>query len=188
MSDPTPTPPVLSREEVEQEIEAVKDHPALTITVGPKWVYSVLQSHEALRAEVERLTVRLRDEEGVSKGLRSEFESRLWKLDELEDEVERLRQASDKTDSVVCQTMGKAMGYPWYKDDPANFPGATEADGVCVGDHVAESIAAEAARYIERLRAERDELRTPRHGSCEACGFPNRPDGTCTRSGCCNEE
>lgn len=50
----------------------------------------------------------------------------------------------------VEQVLGKALGYPWYKDDPKNFPDATEADGVCVGDHVPGSIAAEAA---DRLTA-----------------------------------
>jgi hypothetical protein len=39
-----------------------------------------------------------------------------------------------------------------YKDDPKNFPGATEKDGVCVGDHVPESILAEAARKLGELR------------------------------------
>ena len=51
----------------------------------------------------------------------------------------------------VCQTLGKALGYPWYKDDQKNFPGATERDGVCVGEHVAESIAMEAAQRIKTL-------------------------------------
>lgn len=23
---------------------------------------------------------------------------------------------------------------------------------------------------------------------CFACGYPNKPDGTCSRSGCCNDE
>ncbi len=32
-----------------------------------------------------------------------------------------------------------------------NFPGATEADGVCVGEHVPESLAVEAAARIKLL-------------------------------------
>lgn len=67
------------------------------------------------------------------------------------DEIERLRQACTKMNDEVCQILGKALGYPWYKDSPDIFPGATEASGVCVGDHVAESIAAEAAHYIQKL-------------------------------------
>lgn len=51
----------------------------------------------------------------------------------------------------VCQTLGKALHYAWFKDDQANFPGATEADGVCVGDHVAETLAVEASKRIAAL-------------------------------------
>jgi hypothetical protein len=36
-------------------------------------------------------------------------------------------------------------------DDQKNFPGATEDDGVCIGDHVAATIASEAARRIKKL-------------------------------------
>jgi hypothetical protein len=57
-----------------------------------------------------------------------------------------------RQDEYILQALGKALGYPWYKDDQENFPGATEADGVCTGEHVAESIADEAAMVIERLR------------------------------------
>lgn len=53
----------------------------------------------------------------------------------------------------VCQTLGKALRYPWFKDDPANFPDATEADGVCTADHVPETLAAEAAKRIAELEA-----------------------------------
>jgi hypothetical protein len=48
----------------------------------------------------------------------------------------------------ICQILGRALGYPWFKDDQMNFPGATEANGVCVGDHVAVTLAMEAARKI----------------------------------------
>lgn len=54
----------------------------------------------------------------------------------------------------VEQILGAALGYPWFKDDPANFPGATEKDGVCVGEHVPSTIAAEAAKTIEKLKAD----------------------------------
>lgn len=82
------------------------------------------------------------------------------------DEVDRLRAAEGrlrlacvKTNDDICQTIGKALGYPWFKDDHKNFPFADEANGVCVGDHVAESIAAEAADEIARLRAENERLK-----------------------------
>ena len=54
----------------------------------------------------------------------------------------------------IEQILGKALGYPWYKDDPKNFPNATEADGVCVGDNTACSLANEAAKRIEDLEDE----------------------------------
>lgn len=57
-----------------------------------------------------------------------------------------------RQDEEVLQTLGKALGYPWFKDDPGIFPGATAADGVCTGEHVAGSIACEAADRIARLR------------------------------------
>jgi hypothetical protein len=52
----------------------------------------------------------------------------------------------------IEQILGKALGYPWYKDDPKNFPNATEADGVCVGENTAWSLAMEAADLIAKLR------------------------------------
>jgi len=67
-----------------------------------------------------------------------------WK--KAEAEVERLHNACVKMNEEICQIAGQALGYyPWFKDDQKNFPGATEAHGVCVGDHVAESITQELA-------------------------------------------
>ncbi len=51
----------------------------------------------------------------------------------------------------ISQILGKALGYPWFKDDQKNFPGATEEDGVCVGEHVAVTLAREAATHIQGL-------------------------------------
>lgn len=48
----------------------------------------------------------------------------------------------------VEQALGKVLGYPWYRDDQKNFPGSSEVDGVCVGEHVPSSIANEAATKI----------------------------------------
>lgn len=55
------------------------------------------------------------------------------------------------SDAEICQTLGKVLGYPLFKDDQKNFPGATEADGVCVGEHIAETLAMEAADIIKSL-------------------------------------
>ena len=54
-------------------------------------------------------------------------------------------------ESKIEQILGKALGYPWYKDDPKNFPNATEADGVCIAPHTAASLAMEAAHMIKVL-------------------------------------
>ncbi|MFN8995417.1 MAG: hypothetical protein ACK5X3_17370 [Pseudomonadota bacterium] len=51
------------------------------------------------------------------------------------------------------QILGKALGYPWYKDDQKNFPGCTESDGVCTGDHTLVTLAMEASRRIASLSA-----------------------------------
>jgi len=51
----------------------------------------------------------------------------------------------------IDQILGKALGYPFYASDQKNFPGATEADGVCTGDNVPESLALEAARNLVRM-------------------------------------
>lgn len=56
----------------------------------------------------------------------------------------------------IEQILGKALGYPWYKDDLKSFPDATEADGVCVGEHTTVTLAMEAAKTIQRLK---DDLR-----------------------------
>jgi hypothetical protein len=74
----------------------------------------------------------------------------------------RLSQALEERDGYVreCyeveQTLGKALGYPWFKDDQKNFPGTDVADGVCVGEHTPGTIAAEAAtKLIAALKAAR---------------------------------
>jgi hypothetical protein len=69
--------------------------------------------------------------------------------DEIESErLDKLHRAFFEHNETLCQTLGQALGYPWFKDDPINFPGATVEHGVCVGDHGAESLAAEAAARL----------------------------------------
>jgi len=53
-----------------------------------------------------------------------------------------------KQDNEIQQILGKVLGYPWFKDDQKNFPGATDENGVCVGDNVAVTLAMQAARRI----------------------------------------
>ena len=73
--------------------------------------------------------------------------------------AEQFRNIGLNISNEVEQILGKALGYPWFKDDQKNFPGATEADGVCVGEHVAQSIADEAASKIQELQRKLDEAR-----------------------------
>jgi hypothetical protein len=79
----------------------------------------------------------------------------------------RIKDACTRQNDEICQTLGKALGYPWYKDDQKNFPGATEANGVCVGEHVAESLAMEAARELAAAHREittlKEDLEFARH-------------------------
>lgn len=58
----------------------------------------------------------------------------------------------------VEQTLGTVLEYPRYVDDQANFPGSTEADGCCTGEHTPSTIAMEAAQKIVALKAKVNEL------------------------------
>jgi hypothetical protein len=59
-----------------------------------------------------------------------------------------LRRDSDEIEQIC----GQALGYPWYKDDQANFPGATTDNGVCIGEHVSVTIVAELANAYKALK------------------------------------
>ena len=67
-----------------------------------------------------------------------------------EERIQYLEHAGRSRDHEIEQILGKALGYPWYMDDQKNFPGATEQDGVCVGDHTALSLVDEAASRIKQ--------------------------------------
>jgi hypothetical protein len=89
------------------------------------------------------------DKDEVIRALQENVKAALDAGAVLEAENARLRTAYFKMNEEVSQTLGKALGYPWFKDDPKNFPDATEEQGVCVGDHVAESLADEAADRLK---------------------------------------
>lgn len=74
-------------------------------------------------------------------------------LDEARAEIARLQAICVKVNDEIGQIAGKALGYPWFRDDQKNFPGATEENGVCVGEHVAETIVQELATAYVRLTA-----------------------------------
>lgn len=75
-------------------------------------------------------------------------------------ELASLRTACSRENEEISQALGRALGYPRFCDDQKNFPEATEADGVCVGDHVAATLAMEAAGRIGTLVAEVAKLRS----------------------------
>nr|WP_314430020.1 hypothetical protein [uncultured Brevundimonas sp.] len=94
-----------------------------------------------------------------------------------------LRVACSKSNDEISQTLGKALGYPWFKNDQINFPGATAENGVCVGDHVAESLADESARRIteaERKLAEAERLNDRAADLMRQCTDPERFVGAST--------
>jgi len=70
-------------------------------------------------------------------------------------DIERLRHVARgfwRESLEIEQILGKALDYPWFKDDQKNFPDATEEHGVCVGDHVAITLAMEASDKIKQLK------------------------------------
>lgn len=68
-------------------------------------------------------------------------------------EAERKIRGYQRHLDAAQQIAGKALGYPWFKDDQKNFPGATEADGVCIGEHAGETIVEELAQKYLELKA-----------------------------------
>jgi iron-sulfur cluster repair protein YtfE (RIC family) len=76
-------------------------------------------------------------------------------IDNQIEEILRLKGVRDKMLQEfyeIEQILGKALGYPWLKDDQKNFPLATEKDGVCIGPNTACSLAMEAADKIKQLK------------------------------------
>ena len=128
---------------IEQHAEAAADEIDRSMTDGPK---TIIAKHMQDAIDEALAPLRKRNDTLVRE------------IDRLEAEVVRAngerictQEAYRKMDSEVVQTLGKALHYPWLKDDQKNFPGATEEDGVDVGDHVSESLAAEAAKRIAEL-------------------------------------
>lgn len=112
--------------------------------------------HPQMQATIDRLTKDNADISAACKEGWDQARKRQDQIRNLEAEIERLRLACTTMNTEICQRLGKALGYPWFKDDQEIFPGATEENGVCTGEHVAESLAAEAADWIGKLEAQRD--------------------------------
>ena len=98
---------------------------------------------EKLVMALRVLATDIQSDDGVTNA--ALFEASL-RLEQLSEKIKRLREGLLKQNQNIEQTCGKVLGYPWFKDDQKNFPGATEKDGVCVGDHVAETIVSELAK------------------------------------------
>lgn len=81
-------------------------------------------------------------------------------------ELKRQRDGYQKHLHECEQIAGKALGYPWYKGDQKNFPGATEADGVCVGEHVGDTIVAELAKRYEEAKSTIELMNKERETCC----------------------
>lgn len=99
----------------------------------PQYVAAGISACEDLRAEVERLNGELSRERC------------LMRLDHA-----NLRHVMVVGEHDIEQILGRALGMPRFCDDQKNWPGATDAAGVCVGEHTAVTLAMTA----------RDELRS----------------------------
>lgn len=78
----------------------------------------------------------------------------LARVEATEKERDHYKQACINQNHYIEQKLAQALGgFPWYKDDKANFPGSTEADGVCVGVDTAESLADMVAARVEAMQA-----------------------------------
>lgn len=98
---------------------------------------------EKLVMALRVLATDIQSDDGVTNA--ALFEASL-RLEQLSEKIMRLREGLLGQNQSIEQTCGKVLGYPWFKDDQKNFPGATEKDGVSVGDHVAETIVSELAK------------------------------------------
>lgn len=68
----------------------------------------------------------------------------------------------------IEQTLGSALDYPRYVDDPANFPRATAKDGVCVGELTPIDLSSQAAKRIEALKMELEQTKNTLLQLCDA--------------------
>lgn len=73
-------------------------------------------------------------------------------LNHARERLATIERANALESRAIEQMCGKALGYPWFKDDQKNFPGADEADGVCLGEHVTETIVAELVSAYNKLK------------------------------------
>lgn len=132
---------------------------------------------DAVAKEIGRLGWRLRAREITLPQFAKLAQEQLDKCGNVElelnaanERINLLERACAKQNEEICQTAGKALGYPWFKDDQKNFTGATEADGVCVGEHVAETIVAELAKKHAEANERVKQLQHPQTSTSEFGG------------------
>jgi hypothetical protein len=89
-------------------------------------------------------------------------------IDNQREEIARLKTQKEnmlKEFREIEQMLGKALHYPWFKDDQENFPGTTEADGVVIAGPT-WGVAMHAANTINELK-ERVQKLSKRHPTKE---------------------
>lgn len=86
--------------------------------------------------------------------LQGQIEQLQARLAAVEAERDKLKAAWARADNAIEQVLGRALGYPAYGKD---FPDA--ADDVCVGDHVAASLADEIVERLVQAERERGEAK-----------------------------
>jgi hypothetical protein len=115
------------------------------------WDWTRILYHNA-KAEIERMQTDLNTVNAWALAVQDNNTKLYEKL--AEERKSRIHQLNE-----LEQTMAQALGgFPWYKDDQANFPGATEADGVCVGELVIEDLVGLISRTLTAERAKVYEL------------------------------
>ena len=90
--------------------------------------------------------------------------------------INGLKEEKFEAEQVLAQAIG---GFPWYENDPENFPSATEESGVCVGDLTVPDLARMlAARYLTLHGAVRRWSRAhAKARSLESMEYTERPSG-----------
>ncbi len=103
---------------------------------------------------VEEYSKQLQEWEKITADLTAALQESGKVIDKQRSKIEGLtaqNTALKHADRTTKQTLGKALGYPWWKDSYADM---TASDGVCVNAKTSESLAMEAAAEIARLQNE----------------------------------
>lgn len=70
-------------------------------------------------------------------------------MNEVVTTAERLLMLAMAEKNEIEQALARALGtFPWYKDDQKNWPGTTDADGVCTGNFTVLDVVDQAVARI----------------------------------------